>query len=67
MTPRTYVIRACQMLKIELVKPTKGCPGILGTHWHNGFGSHVIDANTWEEAKKQVDTWRAAWAYALAA
>ena len=58
MTPRAYVIRACQMLKVELVKPTKGCPGILGTHYVNGFGHNVIDAQTWAEAKTQLEEWR---------
>lgn len=55
---RQYVIRACQMLKVDLLKPTRHAPGILATSWVNGFGHSVIDASTWGEARTQLDSWR---------
>ena len=55
MTDRQYVTRACQIKGIDLIAPTRKSPGILGTHWVNGFGRNVIDAQTWSEARKQID------------
>jgi methionine salvage enolase-phosphatase E1 len=58
-TARSYVIRAAQIKGIALIKPTRGNPGILGTVWKDGFGSHVIDAATWAEARTQINAWAA--------
>lgn len=60
MTDRQYVIRACEMARVDLIKPTRECPGILGTHWYNGFGTNVIDAATWAEARQQLRIWASA-------
>lgn len=57
MTDRQYVIRACKMARVDLISPTRGNPGILGTYWNNGFGSNVIDAGTWAVAKEQLNKW----------
>lgn len=55
MTDKQYVIRAAKMMGIDLSIPTRGNPGILATHWVNGFGKNVIDAATWAEAKEQIN------------
>ena len=57
MTDRQYVIRACQMARVDLIPATRDNPGILGTHWYNGFGSNVIDAQNWADAKEQLNKW----------
>ena len=46
--------RAAQVLGLDLIKPAKGAPEILGFHYSNGFGKCVIDAPTWAEARTQI-------------
>jgi hypothetical protein len=60
MTDRDYVIRACEMLALDLLKPTKRCPGILATDWNrkvSGVHPCVIDAQTWAQARGQVNAY----------
>lgn len=54
MTDRQYVIRACQMLGVDLIMPTRAAPDILGVHWVNGYGHVVIDARKWSQAREQL-------------
>lgn len=56
-TDRQYVERAAQMMGVNLMPPTKKAPGILGMHWVKGFGYCVVDAETWADARKQIDTY----------
>jgi hypothetical protein len=56
MSDKDYVIRAAKQMKVDLIKPTRGCPGIIGTDWTSGFGKSVIDAQDWSEARKQLNT-----------
>lgn len=55
---RAYVTRACELMGVDLIGPTRHSPGIVATHWHNGFGHSVIAADTWAGARKQLDAWR---------
>lgn len=55
---KEYVLRACTLLKIDLHKPTKKSPGILGMKWEGKKGSVVIDADDWAIAKQQLEAWR---------
>jgi hypothetical protein len=60
MTDRDYVIRACEMGGINLLKPTKRCPGILATDWNrkvSGVHPCAIDAQTWKQARGQIDAY----------
>ena len=59
MTDREYVIRACQMKRLDLLKPTKGNPGVVAYDMRNknahGVYPCIIEANNWQEARKQID------------
>lgn len=55
MTDRQYVIRAAKMMKLTLIVPTRGCPGILAHDWSTGFGKSVIDAQNWADARAQLN------------
>lgn len=55
MTDKQYVIRAAEMMKISLIVPKRGNPGILGYVNVNGFNKCVIDAMKWAEAKEQIN------------
>lgn len=60
MTDKDYVIRACELKAIDLIKPTKRAPGILATDWNRKVsGAHpcVIDAPTWSDARAQIDAY----------
>lgn len=60
MTDKDYVIRACEMKAIDLIKPTKRALGIVATDWNrkvSGVHPCVIDADTWGDARKQVDAY----------
>ena len=56
MTARQYVLRAAQIKGLDLIKPTRGNPGILG-YTVNGdkLGACVIDAQTWAQAREQIN------------
>lgn len=55
MTSKQYVIRAAQMMKIMMILPKRGNPGILGYVDVNGYNKCVIDAQKWDEAKEQIN------------
>jgi len=60
MTDRDYVIRACEMGGIDLIKPTKQSPGIVATDYTRrvrGVHPSVIDAQTWKQARGQIDAY----------
>jgi len=60
MTDREYVIRACEMGGIDLIKPTKRSPGIVAhdyTRKVSGVHPSVIDAQTWKQARGQIDAY----------
>lgn len=53
MTNRQYVIEACKRAGIDLCKPTKASPEIIG--FTNG--RIIIDALKWEDARQQLAAW----------
>ncbi len=60
MTNQQYVIRASQMKGLSLIKPVRGNPGILAYNYNtkvNGIFPCVIDATTWDQARKQIDAY----------
>ena len=60
MTDREYVIRACEIGGIDLIKPTKRSPGIVATDYTRKVGGihrSVIDAQTWKQARGQIDAY----------
>jgi hypothetical protein len=57
MTDKQYVTRAAKMMKLDLIAPTRACPGIIATAWVNGFGKNVIDAQNWPQAREQINTY----------
>ena len=57
MTDKQYVIRAAKMMRIDLIAPTKGCPGVIATDWASGFGKNVIDAQDWAHARDQINAY----------
>jgi hypothetical protein len=60
MTAKQYVIRATQIKGLDLIKPTKGNPGILAIDYTRKVGGvHpcVIDARTWAEAQTQLNNY----------
>jgi len=61
MTDREYTIRAAQLKGLSLVKPTKGNPGILAhdfkTKDARGLFPCVIDAQTWAQARAQINNY----------
>lgn len=59
MTDKQYVLRAAKMIKVEVIAPTRGNPGIVGTDW-NAKGKNVIDAQTWSEARTQLNAYQQA-------
>jgi len=62
MTNAQYVVRAAQLIGLSLVKPTKGNPGIVAYDFNNrnerGVFPCVIDADTWEQARAQINNYR---------
>lgn len=60
MTNAQYVIRAAQIKGLSLIKPIKGNPGVLAYDFNKkdarGVFPCVIDAQTWAEARQQIDT-----------
>lgn len=60
MTDKDYVIRACELKAIDLIKPTKKSPRIVAINWNwkvSGVHPCVIDADTWSEARAQIDAY----------
>lgn len=57
MTDKQYVLRAAKMMNVDVIAPTRGCPGIIGTDWV-AKGKSVIDAATWLEAKIQLNAYQ---------
>jgi hypothetical protein len=60
MTDRDYVIRACEMLALDLLKPTRAAPGITAYDFgrkDKGIHPCVIDAQTWKQARGQIDAY----------
>jgi hypothetical protein len=57
MTDKQYVLRAAKMMNVDVIAPTRGCPGIVGTDW-NAKGKSVIDASTWSEARVQLNAYQ---------
>ena len=60
MTDRDYVIRTCEIGGIDLIKPTKRAPGIVATDYTRKVGGvyrSVIDAQTWKQARGQIDAY----------
>ena len=61
MKTQDYVIRAAQIKGLSLIKPTKKTPGILAYDFakkdSRGLFPCVIDADSWETAKEQIDSY----------
>ncbi len=57
-TDKDYVVRVADMKRLDLMKPTRACPGVLVYDMRNkdarGVYPCVIDAKTWTEAKEQL-------------
>jgi hypothetical protein len=62
MTNAQYVARAAKLNGLSLVKPTKGNPGIIAYDLNNrnerGVFPCVIDADSWEQARAQINNYR---------
>lgn len=56
MTDKQYTLRAAQLKGLDLIKPTKGNPGILAIDFKNK-GKCVIDAQTWAQARTQINNY----------
>lgn len=57
-TSREYVIRACAVLRLDLIAPKRGNPGILAYDFSvKPCAPCVIDALTWDDARKQLDAY----------
>lgn len=58
LTPREYVIRGCAALKLDLIAPKRGNPGILAYDFGvKPCAPCVIDALTWDDARQQLDAY----------
>lgn len=61
MTDRQYTMRAAQMKGLDLIKPTKECPGIIAYNMkqkdQRGIYPCIIDAKTWAEARDQLNNY----------
>ena len=55
MTDKQYVIRAAKTMKVDLIAPTRGCPGILAYANENNFNKCIVDSMTWAEARTQIN------------
>ena len=58
MKDKDYVIRVAQMKRLDLIKPTRSCLGVLVYDMRNkdsrGVHPCIVDAKTWAEAKEQI-------------
>lgn len=57
MTDKQYTIRAAQLKGLSIIKPTKGNPGILALNFNIKPAPCVIDAQTWAEARTQINNY----------
>lgn len=57
MTDKQYVLRAAKTMNVDVIAPTRGCPGIIATDWA-AKGKSVIDAATWSEARAQLNAYQ---------
>jgi hypothetical protein len=57
MTDKQYVMLAAEIMKITLIVPTRGNPGIIGYVNIKGFNKCVVDATNWAEAKAQINNY----------
>jgi hypothetical protein len=57
MTDKDYVSRTCEMAKFDLLKPKRGSPGILAVDYSQKPGKIIVDAQTWGDARKQIDAY----------
>lgn len=57
MNDRDYVIRACQIKGLDLMKPKRGNPGILAYNQDKPVSRCVIDAQKWAEAREQINAY----------
>lgn len=55
MTSKEYVVRAANVLNLDLIAPTRGNPGVLAYANINSFNKCVVDALTWADARAQIN------------
>jgi hypothetical protein len=58
MNDRDYVIRACQMKKLDLIKPKRGLPGVIVYDFNvKPVAPCVVDAANWKVAREQINAY----------
>lgn len=57
MNHKEYVLRNCEMLGLDVMKPTRAAPGILVQDWSRTPARVVIDARNWAQARAQLVEW----------
>lgn len=57
MNHKEYVLRNCEMLGLDVIKPTRAAPGILVHDWSVKPTRLIVDAHTWAQARTQLIDW----------